>query len=162
VYIQRRRRKPPSKRPRNDAKFVAPLGSFGLPAEEWQALVDAVADHRYNLLLGAGASFGAVGGDGKPLPLADQLRSDLCDQFRLPAGELRSLPEAYEEARHSKGPRDVNSYLKARFTGRLLRDHVVFDTAACLFTLAHGCPQLYVTRRSLQWPHSYFLHGSSF
>lgn len=32
----------------------------------------------YNLLLGAAASLGSTNGDGSPLPLADQLRLELC------------------------------------------------------------------------------------
>ena len=89
---------------------------FGLMLEEWDAVLDAVADHRYNLLLGAGASVGALGGDGKPLPLAERLRIELCEEFRLPTDELQSLADAYEEALQIDRGAPVEAYLLRRFT----------------------------------------------
>lgn len=46
---------------------------FGLRPELWERLVNGVARGQYELLLGAGASFGALGGDLKPLPSAAEL-----------------------------------------------------------------------------------------
>jgi hypothetical protein len=93
---------------------------FDIDAGTWSALVAGVARREYNLLLGAGASIGAIGGDGAPLPNAAGLADELTQQFSINTGDERlDLREAYEAAaaKRDRFGGDRLSYLRRRFTG---------------------------------------------
>jgi len=81
-------------------------------------LVEALADGQYQLLLGAGVSLGAHGGDGRPLKLAKVTAHDLVDAVHLTAlepHERDDLAFAYEEAKaHDSAA--LRLHLRARFT----------------------------------------------
>ncbi len=92
---------------------------FGLDDSLWHSLLRGVALADYHLLLGAGASRGALDRYGKSLPGAPDLAVELANVFKVPteAGEI-SLPRAYEAAkrRRDESGRTVYQYLTDRFT----------------------------------------------
>ncbi len=87
--------------------------------DDLAAVADAVARGEYSLLLGAGASYGGIGGDGLPIPMAADLANQLIDDFSLPAehGSV-SLYDTYEAAgrRLSRDKLSRDVYLQRRFT----------------------------------------------
>lgn len=94
------------------------VGVPGISKENWRLLVDGVARGEYNLLLGAGASIGALGGDGSPVPLASDLAEQLVQNFGIETGgELLSLRDAYEYVGDRKDAlgRNRYEYLRSRF-----------------------------------------------
>lgn len=72
---------------------------------------------RYHTLLGAGASAGGTGGDGKPLPVGAALADDIAAEFELDAGaaSLRRIFAAAQR-RHSPKGESLNDYIGRRFT----------------------------------------------
>lgn len=96
------------------------LEKFGLSSELARSLVEGMATSEYGLLLGAGFSAGAIGGDKEPLPSAWKLSEDLDKEYALGAEpeEYARLPQIYEDALHSpKGRGNVLAYMRRRFTG---------------------------------------------
>src|SRR5712691_229819 len=90
-----------------------------LKNEEWESLLEGLARGEYHLLLGAGASIGACGGDGRPLPNARTLTEELLMDFGFQAhGEDIGLQGAYEaiESRKNAEGYDRTQYLKLRFS----------------------------------------------
>ena len=82
-----------------------------------KTVADGVAQGEYSLLLGAGASLGAVGGNGQLLPSGSGLRDALVSTFDLDTGgESISLARAYEHARRRDRPL-LRSTLHEWFTG---------------------------------------------
>lgn len=83
-------------------------------------IAEAMAKGEYNLLLGAGASIGGKGGDGRPLPSANTLIKELIADFDVPADPSdTSLAAAYEAAGRRKdgGGHSRETYLSGRFMG---------------------------------------------
>ena len=85
-------------------------------SEVLDRLAAGIAQAEYSLLLGAGASLGAVGRNQRPLPTGVELRSALLADFDIYAEEEISLAAAYEHIRRVK-PRDLAKYLRDWFTG---------------------------------------------
>ena len=85
-----------------------------------QSIVEQIAQGlaygEYSLLLGAGASLGAVGGNGRTLPLSSGLRDTLVDEFEIDTeGETLSLSQIYGYLQfHNR--RRANSLLKKWFS----------------------------------------------
>ncbi|GEM_PF-4045118 len=86
----------------------------------WQSLIEGLVRGEYHLLLGAGASRGALGGDNKPLPGASELAEELMADFGL--GSARdngfNLLDAYEETatRNTSLGETRSAYFIRRFT----------------------------------------------
>lgn len=79
----------------------------------------AIARGRYNLLLGAGASAGALNGEGQTVPGATELTKRLIERFGIPTdGEDIRLPRAYEAAKNRRDVdgRTVFQYLASELT----------------------------------------------
>ena len=81
-----------------------------------EQIAQGLAYGEYSLLLGAGASFGALGGNGKPLPLGSGLRDLLIEEFAIDTeGESFSLSQIYGYLRtYDKGR--AHSLLKEWFS----------------------------------------------
>ena len=79
-------------------------------------IAQGLAYGEYSLLLGAGASIGAVGGNGRDLPLGPGLRDALVDEFQIDTeGETLSLSQVYGYLLfHSR--RQANYLLKRWFS----------------------------------------------
>jgi len=94
------------------------LTDLGLSKVEAERLVQGVHEGKYNLLLGAGASYGSVGGDGVELKDGATTAEQICSAFNLCLGEAESkkLPLAYEEADHVNRT-GLKKWLRDRFTG---------------------------------------------
>lgn len=95
------------------------LVELGLEEGVARRLVEGVSTGAYNLLLGAGFSMTAKGGDGEDLPSAWALAKDLNDRYELEADEqeFSRLSTIYGDALHSKKGREhVLGYLRTRFT----------------------------------------------
>lgn len=70
----------------------------------------------YSLLLGAGASVDAVGGNGRPLPTGAGLKNALVEDFEIGVeGEDPRLYEVYGDLQYEK-PEEIASYLRSWFT----------------------------------------------
>ena len=90
-----------------------------ISAEERTGLLDGMVRGEYNLLLGAGASLGALGGDKAPLPGARDLAQELLASFGIDSGGRDlDLKLAYElvEGRRDRQARNRNEYLRLRFS----------------------------------------------
>ena len=75
-----------------------------------------LAHGEYSLLLGAGASIGAVGGNGRRLPTGAGLRDALIEGFGADSGdEIPSLSEIYGYLERRPG-NEVRSFLREWFT----------------------------------------------
>lgn len=68
-----------------------------------------------NVFLGAGFSILAKSKTGGPLPLADQLKMELCTKFESSDLEALSLPRVYDVLFRQRSS-ELISFLKARFT----------------------------------------------
>ena len=84
-------------------------------SELLQKLTEGIAQGEYSLLLGAGASIGAIGGNGRPLPTGVGLRDALVEDFEIDTGgEEISLVQAYSYLRSSE-PDRLTKYLREWF-----------------------------------------------
>lgn len=63
----------------------------------------AVAEGRYSLMLGAGASFAATSKDGRPLPLGDAYGKELVEKYGLSINQGTSLQHIWDAAAHRAG-----------------------------------------------------------
>ncbi len=84
-----------------------------------QNMIDQVARGlaagEYSLLLGAGASVGAIGGNGRPLPTGTGLRDALISEFGIDSeGEILSLAQVYGHLQRHDGER-ANAFLRDWF-----------------------------------------------
>ena len=69
-------------------------------------VVEGVARGEYSFLLGAGASAGAIGGNGRPLPTGPELRNTLLQEFQIDtAGQSVTLSSAYSTAQRKDSNR---------------------------------------------------------
>ncbi len=91
--------------------------SLGLKQEDRDQLLRGLHEGKYNLLLGAGASYGCKGGDGVELRDGATLSAEITLQFKLKLNpdEAKKLPLAYEEA-ESIDKRQLQNWLISRFT----------------------------------------------
>lgn len=90
-----------------------------LNAEQKLQLINGLALGHYSLLLGAGASAGAIGGDGKPLPIGNALANDIISDFNLGGYEANvRLVDAYDSAQDEKNRfgQNIIEYMQSRFT----------------------------------------------
>jgi hypothetical protein len=100
------------------------VDEFGWDPVEERAFLQSIADGRTHLVLGAGGSVGALGGDGEPIPLARPFARALCDVFSLDVidtdRDRENLALVYGEAvasdARSKSGETVHTYLKRKFT----------------------------------------------
>jgi hypothetical protein len=82
-----------------------------------EKIADGLAHGEYSLLAGAGASLGAIGGDGRALPSGPELRDALIKDFDIDTGgESISLARAYDHLSR-RDRTGVSKYLKSWFTG---------------------------------------------
>ena len=80
-------------------------------------VAEGVARHEYSLLLGAGASIGSLGGNGKPLPSGPQLKDRLIEDFDIATdGQDITLSRAYEAAER-RDTQGLRKYIESWFTG---------------------------------------------
>ena len=93
--------------------------AYSMPTGDWESLLEGLARGEYSLLLGAGASLGARGGDGNELPSAGDLSQQMLDAFAIDTSSERvDLKMAYEltaDTTDSLG-RSRPEYFRARFT----------------------------------------------
>lgn len=83
------------------------------------ALTEGLVKGEYHLLLGAGASIGAKGGDNKLLPNSPELATQLLDDFGISLeGQTISLAQAYEaiESCNDKNGLNRERYFAYRFS----------------------------------------------
>ncbi|RJG21412.1 SIR2 family protein, partial [Massilia cavernae] len=94
------------------------LLDLGFTADERSLLLRGIHEGKYNLLLGAGASYGCVGGDGAELKDGATLSGQINDDFDLGLNpdEAKKLPLTYEEAIGAHKS-TFRSWLRKRFTG---------------------------------------------
>ena len=94
------------------------LTDLGLTPTDREQLLRGLHEGKYNLLLGAGASYGCKGGDGVELKDGATLSQQIAKDFRLKlsADEAKKLPLAYEEA-ESTDKVGFQRWLRARFIG---------------------------------------------
>jgi len=98
------------------------LVRLGINAEMAASLVEGTVLNEYNLLLGAGASIGARGGDGRSLPSAHKLAIEMVKDLPLDLPDPEEpkngigLREAYQEAKAEK-PQRLIQYFNGRFIG---------------------------------------------
>ncbi len=59
-----------------------------------QTLAEGIAHGEYSLLLGAGASIGAVGGNGRSLPTGAGLRDAIVEDFEIDTGGETICPSS--------------------------------------------------------------------
>ena len=88
--------------------------------EDYQSLLTGLVRGEYHLLLGAGASIGALGGDGRPLPSGETLAKELVTDFVINTdGEKIDLREAYEiiEKKINAKGQNRSEYFRYRFSG---------------------------------------------
>ena len=106
------------------------LVALQLSAETWETLAHGLVRGRYQVLLGAGASLGAKGGDKSELPTGPGLTSELQREFGLEGLGQTTLAEVFELAQGKKQAEGLDrySYLQRRFSnctpswqGRLLQ-----------------------------------------
>jgi hypothetical protein len=94
------------------------LLEMGLTTEERNRLLRGLHEGKYNLLLGAGASYGSQGGDNVELRDGATLSIQIDKEFDLGLNtdEAKKLPLTYEEAK-SAHPLRLRKWLRARFIG---------------------------------------------
>ncbi|MEE1920500.1 hypothetical protein V0R50_08615 [Pseudomonas sp. 148P] len=96
------------------------IDKFGFTQEDALLIVASVANNAVNLLLGAGGSYGATGGDGVSLKGGIDLAKELNANFKLglDKSEEENLPLVYGDIKSSdKTKAPLNSFLRSRFTG---------------------------------------------
>lgn len=94
------------------------LLDLGISIEDRERLLRGLHEGKYNLLLGAGSSYGALGGDGEELKDGVTLARQICSEFKLElnSDESKRLPLVYEEA-ETEHKAAFHHWLKRRFVG---------------------------------------------
>jgi hypothetical protein len=94
------------------------LLDLGISENDQERLLRGLHEGKYNLLLGAGASYGCKGGDGEELKDGATLSTQIAAQFNLPLNgeEAKKLPLTYEEAEHTNKA-GLKRWLRNRFIG---------------------------------------------
>ena len=77
---------------------------FNLSESDAIAIIGSISDGTTQLLLGAGSSYGALGGDGNELQGAPELARDLNKEFKLDNEEpdASNLPLMYGDIRNQQ------------------------------------------------------------
>lgn len=93
------------------------LLDLGITPEDRQRVLRGLHEGKYNLLLGAGASYGCKGGDGVELKDGATLSQQIADRFSLNLNpdEAKKLPLTYEEAQ-SVDASGFRNWLQNRFS----------------------------------------------
>lgn len=99
---------------------MSTLLDLGVSQDDRDRLLRGLHEGKYNLLLGAGASYGCKGGDGVELRDGATLSTQIATEFslKLNPDEAKKLPLAYEEAESANKTR-LHSWLRGRFIGCL-------------------------------------------
>lgn len=94
------------------------LLELGIAQDDRERLLRGLHEGKFNLLLGAGASYGCEGGDGIELKDGATLSQQISKEFslKLNPDEAKKLPLAYEEA-ESVNKMGLRRWLRARFIG---------------------------------------------
>jgi len=94
------------------------LLELGITPADREQLLRGLHEGKYNLLLGAGASYGCNGGDGVELKDGTTLSQQIGKDFKLKlnSDEAKKLPLTYEEA-ESVNKDGLQSWLRGRFMG---------------------------------------------
>lgn len=94
------------------------LLGLGITPTDREQLLRGLHEGKYNLLLGAGASYGCKGGDGVELKDGATLSQQIAKDFdlKLNSDEAKKLPLTYEEA-ESVNKAGLQNWLRARFMG---------------------------------------------
>ena len=89
---------------------MSALLDLGISQDDLTRLLRGLHEGKYNLLLGAGASYGCKGGDGVELRDGATLSTQIATEFGLGlnSDEARKLPLTYEEAESANKPRLQN------------------------------------------------------
>ncbi|MCT2412788.1 SIR2 family protein [Pseudomonas aeruginosa] len=92
------------------------LLSLGISEDDRARLLRGLHEGKYNLLLGAGASYGCKGGDGVELKDGETLSKEIASEFELKLNdaEMKKLPLTYEEADSTNKSR-LKQWLRNRF-----------------------------------------------
>ena len=82
---------------------MSSLLSLGISAEDRELLLRGLHEGKYNLLLGAGASYGCYGGDGVELKDGATVSQQIADAFSLNvnAVEAKKLNLTYESNKYT-------------------------------------------------------------
>ncbi|MFJ7750961.1 SIR2 family protein [Arthrobacter sp. NPDC097144] len=88
---------------------------LSLQPEQLEALRLAARSSRYHLLLGAGASFGSVSHDNRPLPGGAALANEIGSAFQVSNEEGDLLWRVYDRAVAKHGQAPVYDWLRRRF-----------------------------------------------
>ncbi|MCW2037601.1 P-loop NTPase [Xanthomonas campestris] len=99
-------------------KTINTLIDLGFTPAEIGRVMRGVHDGKYNLLLGAGSSYGCLGGDGRPLLDGASVSESICDDFKLKLNDLerRRLALSYEDAK-GKDANGLRRWMRDGFTG---------------------------------------------
>lgn len=94
------------------------LLSLGISAEDREILLRGLHEGKYNLLLGAGASYGCYGGDGVELKDGATVSQQIADAFFLNVNEdeAKKLNLTYEDAQN-KDEAGLRRWMRSRFIG---------------------------------------------
>lgn len=94
------------------------LAELGLTDSQRERVLLGIHEGKYNLLLGAGASYGCVGGEDYVLKDAATVSQDICKAFtlKLNPDESKKLPISYETAKRHEAAR-LSAWINTRFTG---------------------------------------------
>lgn len=92
------------------------LLELGITPKDREQLLQGLHEGKYNLLLGAGASYGCKGGDGVELKDGATLSQQIATDFdlKLNADEAKKLPLTYEEA-ENVDKNGFRNWLRSRF-----------------------------------------------
>lgn len=92
------------------------LLDLGVSENDQERLLRGLHEGKYNLLLGAGASYGCIGGDGEELKDGMTLSTQIASAFKLSLNseEAKKLQLTYEEA-ESKDKLGLKNWLYNRF-----------------------------------------------
>lgn len=89
-----------------------------LGADNLNSFMRGMARRQYHVLLGAGASFGGLSADGRPLPGGEGLADELQGLFDIPAGGAGNLRRLYAAARQRTATdgSSFSDFIQRRFT----------------------------------------------
>lgn len=96
------------------------VNQFKISEEDASLIITAVANGAVNLLLGAGGSYGAIGGDGVELKGGADLANELNENFNLGLDDTErwNLPLVYGDIEsNSASKATLNHFLSKRFIG---------------------------------------------
>jgi hypothetical protein len=95
------------------------VSKFNIDEHRAKLIVKALAENAVNLLLGAGGSYGAFGGDGHELKGAGDLAAELNSKFNLGLDDVESknLSLVYADLESSEATKvSLNAFFRRKFT----------------------------------------------